>query len=89
MATKQGKATHLSTSPPPLLLLEPGSGMGKKQDSGINIPNPPTLLFYLFCPRFQAHFHEMHSQKGIRDLLTKGRLRARKKPPKETIVDLG
>jgi hypothetical protein len=52
-------------------------------------PGSATLLFCLFCPRFQAHFHEMHSQKGIRDLLTKGRLRARKKPPKETIVDLG
>jgi hypothetical protein len=75
MATKQGTVhMYIVHISPHILLLYPGSAI---------------TVVYLFCPRCKAHFHEMHSQKGIRDLLTKGRLRARKKPPKETIVDLG
>ena len=35
----------------------------------------------------QAHFNELHNQKGIRDLVTKGRVRTRKKQ-KEDSVDL-
>lgn len=35
---------------------------------------------------FQAHFHEEHSQKQIRDLVVKGRVKAR--PPRRKEVDL-
>ena len=36
----------------------------------------------------QAHFNELHSQKVIREMVTKGRVRTRKKKLKENSVDL-